>query len=141
MNIVPAVECAFEVTFDQPGLFAAMSVYDVSNLIPALVQGPSAMDNVIANTYMGKFTPTVGKLYLVLKAVYTDGTYSAINTDFPQGSETVYAGVVGTPAPIINQVVSIDLAGELEDSNGLVGFLEGGEEEVGGLIESQDELA
>lgn len=116
MNIIPAaVEVSFEVTFDQPGLPVAMSVYDDSGVSPILVQGPSAMLNVVQNTYRGKFTGTLGKVYLVVKAVYDDGTFAVIDTDFPQGSETVYAGSVGTPPPIITQLMSVDLEGELVD--------------------------
>lgn len=141
MTVVPAaVDCSFEVTFDQPSLPVAMSVYDDSSGSPVLVQGPTAMDNVVANTYRGKFIPTVGKVYLIFKAVYTDGGFGTINTDFPQGSETVYAGVVGTPAPIIQQIVSLDLDGILDDGETLLGEIEDENENIGGLLESDDEL-
>lgn len=95
MNIVPAaVPTFYEVTFDLPGLFVAMSVYDITSS-PTLVAGPSAMTNVVDNTYVKSFTAVANKSYLMLKGVYTDGTFTTLDTNYSQGSETIFAEVPG----------------------------------------------
>jgi hypothetical protein len=92
MEQVPSgVPLSFEITLDAPSLFVAMKVYDDSGGSPILVQGPSAMANVLGNTYRGKFTATADKSYLILKAVYTDGTFTTLHPDYSQGTETIYA--------------------------------------------------
>lgn len=93
MEFVPYnVELTFEVTFSNPSLHVGMSVYDTTGSSPSLVQGPTAMGDLVANTYYGKFTPSMNKSYVIFKAVYTDGTLATLNTNYAQGSESIYAG-------------------------------------------------
>ena len=95
MTLVPAeVELTFEVTFDANGLNVALSVYDTSGVTPLLVQGPSAMSNIIGYTYIGKFTPTAGRNYLIYKAVYTDNTFTVLDSNYSQGSESIIAEII-----------------------------------------------
>lgn len=82
---------SFEVTFDAPNLFVGMTVFDTTGASPVLVAGPTAMSNTIGNTYLGYFSAEPGKSYLIYKAVYTDGSYSALNTSYAQGTETISA--------------------------------------------------
>lgn len=92
MQTVPAgVSLNFEVTFDVPGLPVAMSVYDVSGVSPILVSGPTAMFAVVGNTYGGKFTALEAKSYIIVKAVYTDGTFTTLSSNYSQGSESIVA--------------------------------------------------
>lgn len=96
MELVPAaVPLTFEVTFDSPSLNVAMSVFDTTAGSPVLVQGPTAMTNLVSNTYFGKFTGTVDHTYVIFKAVYTDGTFATLNTDYAAGSESIIAEVIG----------------------------------------------
>lgn len=89
MNFAPAgKQLSFDVTYDSPGLPVAMSVYDITGS-PILVSGPDAMTNVVGNTYTGKFTGDDAKEYLIYKAVYTDGTFTTLSSDYSQSSETV----------------------------------------------------
>lgn len=90
MNIAPvSTPLSFEVTFDQPGLFVAMSVYSL-NGAPALVQGPTAMVNITGNTYVGSFSSDLpGIDYLIIKAVYTSGAFTTLSPDYSQGSEAI----------------------------------------------------
>src|SRR5271166_4586886 len=90
MELAPAgIPLSFEVTFDVPGLPVAMSVYDDSGASPVLVSGPIAMANVVNATYRGKFTGLAGKNYIVFKAVYTDGTFATLSSNYAQGSESI----------------------------------------------------
>lgn len=91
MQIAPAnTQITFEVTFDDPSLPVAMSVYDTSGSSPSLVAGPTAMTNVSGtNSYIGKFTPGLGIEYMILKAVYTDGTFETFSPNYSQGSESI----------------------------------------------------
>lgn len=92
MELAPSgVSLSFEVTFDRNDLNVGMSVYNDQGLTPVLVQGPSAMLNVVANTYRGKFTAEDGKSYIIFKAVYTDGTFTTLSPDYSQGSESIKA--------------------------------------------------
>lgn len=92
MELAPAgVPLSFEVTFDSPGLPVAMSVYDDTGANPVLLLSPFAMAPVVGNTYRGKFTAQAAKSYIVLKAVYTDGTFTVLDPNYIQGSESVVA--------------------------------------------------
>ena len=96
MELVPAgVPLSFEVTFDSPDLSVGMSVYDDTGASPVLVQGPTLMTLVALNTYRAKFTASLGHSYVVIKAVYTDGTLLEVDTDYAQGSESLIAQNVG----------------------------------------------
>lgn len=90
------LQSSFEATFDATGLSVAMSVYDVTAGAPGiLVSGPTAMFNPAGYTYVGQFTPLVGKQYLILKAVYTDGTYTTLDPNHSQSTETVLGIDIG----------------------------------------------
>jgi hypothetical protein len=92
MELAPVgVPLSFEVTFTDPGLHVAMSVYDDSGLFPVLVVGPSAMLNWVGNSYRGKFIAPMAKSYLILKAVYTDGSFSTLSPDYVQATESILA--------------------------------------------------
>lgn len=113
---------SFEVTFDNPALSVAMSVYDDSGVSPTLVQGPSAMDLVIGNTYRGKFTPELDKQYVILKAVYTDGTFAALDSNYSQASESILGIAIAAAAVVENKA---DLTGTITGSEQLTGSLTG----------------
>lgn len=118
MELAPAgVPLSFEVTFDQPGLHVAMSVYDDSGVSPVLLLSPFAMTLVHGNTYRGKFTGEHGKNYIVIKAVYTDGTFMTLSPDYSQGSESVVARDLNpiTPQPVV---------GVIENLGAVVGVVE-----------------
>lgn len=130
MTLAPAnVPLSFEVTFDDPSLNVAMSVYDDSGLSPALVSGPAAMANVVGNTYRGKFTADPGISYIIFKAVYTDNTFVTLHPDYAAGSESIRAEIIaGTPVlktDIIGFVEQDDdIVMEVEDNDQIIGFVE-----------------
>ncbi len=80
--------CSFEVTY-QSGLDVGMSVYDDSGGSPSLVGSITTMDFVIGGTYRAKFTPSANKTYLIIKAVYTDGTLTTLHPDYNASSESI----------------------------------------------------
>lgn len=86
---LPNISLTFEVTFSNPSLPAAMSVYDTTGMSPVLVSGPTAMPNIVGNTYYGKFTASNNKSYVILKAVYTDDTFETLDPNYSQGSESI----------------------------------------------------
>lgn len=90
MELAPAnVSCSFEVTYDSPSLHVGMSVFDDSAGSPVLVLGPIAMAHVGNNTYRAKYTPGLNKLYVIIKAVYTDVGLTIVDDNYSQGSESV----------------------------------------------------
>lgn len=96
MELVPAgIELSFDVTFNADDLNVGMLVYDTTSVSPVLISGPTAMSLVAINTYVGKFTPVQNKAYVIIKAVYTDDTLMVVDTDFSQGSEAIFAQVIG----------------------------------------------
>lgn len=120
MNLLPANEkLVFEVTYDSPLLYVAMSVYDVTGGSPSLVSGPSPMTVPAGNTYIAPFVAQILKKYLVLKAVYTDGTFTTFHPDYPQSSETFTSEVFSsTQASDIDGTVddvTSELTGEFDD--------------------------
>lgn len=84
------VPLSFEVTFDDSSLYVGLAVIDDSAGSPVLLS-VIPMTSVYGNTYRAKFTPTAGKNYIFNKAVYTDDTYTEIDDNFSQGSESIYA--------------------------------------------------
>lgn len=91
MQMVQAgIPLSFEVTFDQPDLFVAMEVWDVTGGSPSLVD-TLPMSNLSGNTYYCNFTPAVDKRYVTNKAVYTDDTYTARDGVHPEGSDSFSA--------------------------------------------------
>lgn len=121
MNILPANKpLSFEVTYDGPGLNVALTIYDLSGVSPVIVSGPSAMLNVVANTYVGSYVAAPIKKYLAFKAVYTDGTFTTLDTGYAQATETFTTNVSGSEdvLPDIEGVVddvTDDIQGELDD--------------------------
>ena len=98
MQLVPAGQAlSFEVTYQQNNLPVAMSVYDDSGPTPIRIVAPFAMALVGGNTYRGKFTPEAGKSYIIIKAVYTDDSFTTLDEDYGQGSESIFALNVSTP--------------------------------------------
>lgn len=89
-------------------LFIAGNVYDISTGSPVfLSQVP--MVNSINGTYSGLYTGIAGKVYLIETSVYTDGTYTTIDTSRSPGSDTyqcqdLTAAVPPTPTAIANAV-------------------------------------
>lgn len=102
MNAAPfGVPLSFEVTLD-PSLagLVAMTVYDDSGASPALVAGPTAMALFQGGTFRAKFTASAGKPYLVVKSVYTDGTFTTLDTNWEAGSESFVAVLPPNPAAV-----------------------------------------
>lgn len=89
MNLIATnKELSFEVSYDSPSLFVGMTILDDSGPAPIVVLGPVQMSNVIGNLYRAKFTPQVGKSYLVYKTVYTDALLTVVNTNYNSASES-----------------------------------------------------
>lgn len=62
-------------------LFVQASIYDVTTGTPSLVS-TVAMTDTAFGVYSGDFSGQSGKVYLVIALVYTDGTYSTIDTTY-----------------------------------------------------------
>lgn len=89
MNLISSnKELSFEVTYDSPSLFVGMTVLDDSGVSPVVVFGPMLMTNIIGNVYRAKFTPDIGKSYIVYKTVYTDALMTVVNSDYNGSSES-----------------------------------------------------
>ncbi len=122
MELVPAgVALSFEVTFDQPSLPVAMTVYDDSGANPVLLLSPFPMRLVYGNTYRAKFTPADGKSYILIKGVYTDGTFTDLDPSYSQGSESIYAQYInGQPGG----GTSCDVVGIVDETDAVIGVVD-----------------
>lgn len=110
MELAPSnVPLSFEVTFDNPSLHVAMSVYDDSGVTPTLISGPLPMLNVVGNTYRAKFTGASGKNYIIFKAVYTDNSFTTLSPDYSQGSESIVVQDITPSGPgnVQGQVIGL----------------------------------
>lgn len=110
MEIAPAgVPLTFEATFDADDLFVAMSVFDDSGEEPVQVLAPTAMDLVVGNTYRAKFTAE-SKNYIILKAVYTNGSFTTLDPTYPQQSESIVAEYLNSSSggPILGFVDNLN---------------------------------
>lgn len=120
MELVPAgIPLSFEVTFDSSALDVGMTVYDDTGAYPDYVTF-IPMILVYGNTYRGKFTAQNGKSYILVKAVYTDDTFTDFNLNYSQGSESIYAkNPDNGSTPNLDSVI-----GYVEPSPTVVGFIE-----------------
>lgn len=92
MNQIPAgLSVPFEVTFDSPSLFVGMLPINMSSGAP-VPETLVPMTNLAGtNTYYGMFSPAEGTKYIMEKAVYTSGAYSARDAGYASGTESFYA--------------------------------------------------
>lgn len=106
MTIIPAsLPASFSAQFSAATpAYVAMSIYDDSGASPVLTQGPALMANVVSNIYRGKFTPTAGKTYVAVMAVYTDGTFTTIDTAFTEVTQTFMAQNLPVPQSVTGVV-------------------------------------
>lgn len=86
MIVQSGLRKTFEVTWGDTGLFAQASIYDDSTGTPVHV-ADVALSELVPGTYVGGFVPLASKSYAVVKRVFTDGTYTTVNTDYPASSE------------------------------------------------------
>ena len=122
MELAPAnVSLSFEVTYDRDDLFVGMSVYDDSGLSPVLIQGPSAMLNVVGNTYRGKFVADPEKSYIIFKAVYTDETFLTLSPDYSQASESIRSEIIGSGGS--STVGGCPIIGLVDNNNEIIGLV------------------
>lgn len=134
MNLFPSsVPVTVEVTYDSPGLFVGLSVFDMSTGSPVQVGGVLPMANVAGtNSYVRNFTPAADKPYFFLKQVYTDNTYTAVNPSYSAGSEGGYASsFLATLALILSRV-----GAQNANETNLLGFLFADEMRFGALGEA-----
>lgn len=74
-------------TYDEnAGLFVQAGIYDVTTGTPVLVT-LVRMTNFTFGVYSGNYTGVLGKTYLVIALVYTDGTYAVVDTTRAPASE------------------------------------------------------
>ena len=122
MELAPqGAVCSFEVTYDSPSLHVGMSVYDDSGLTPVLVQGPTAMLNVVGNTYRAKFTPPAERPYIIFKAVYTDVDLTTLSPDYSQASESIVGQVFSSPT---SNSTGCNVVGLIDPNNDVVGVIQ-----------------
>lgn len=72
-----------------PTLFVGMTIFDDSGVSPVQLGAILPMLNVISALYRAKYTlPYVGT-FIFRKAVYTDGTFTALDPNYSESSESV----------------------------------------------------
>lgn len=83
----------------------AMSVYDDSGASPSLLLAPFLMNHTVGNVYSAKFTPVTNKSYIIVMAVYTDGTFTTVDGAFPAQSVAASAQYISVPVQtLVGQV-------------------------------------
>lgn len=113
---------SFGVTFDRDDLFVAAKVYDNSGSSPALL-ATVEMLNYYGNSYQGSYTPVVPMPLLIQKSVYTDGTFTTLDTDYSQGDETEEAVTISGGGGGSSNA-SCSLIGFILNNDTLIGFIE-----------------
>lgn len=106
--VLPAgIPLTFSAGFNNPTpANVAISVYDDSGVSPVLVSGPTLMGEVNAYVYRGKFTGVAGKNYVVVMAVYTDGTFTTLNGTFPPVTTSFIAQNLNPPVQSVVGLVN-----------------------------------
>lgn len=127
----PNTPLSFEVTFDRNDLNVAMSVYEIVDLVSTLVFGPEEMVNIVGNTYVGEFTAQPNKTYVIFKAVYTNDSFTTLDSNYSQGSEsivTVTSGGGGGGSSDCGDIVGLvdsnnEVTGYVDNNNVVVGLV------------------
>jgi len=88
-----------------PG-FTAMVVYDVTTNTPTIAQAAAVMTNFGGSFFTSKFTPTAGKAYAVILAVYLDGTFASLNTSYTPVVESINAQYLTPPVSSVVGLVN-----------------------------------
>lgn len=74
-------------TYDyNAGLFIQTSIYDASGVTPTFIQN-TPMVLVALGVYLAMYIATADKAYNFISAVYTDGTYATVDTNWSPVSE------------------------------------------------------
>lgn len=71
----------------ETGLDVAAKIYDVSGA-PVLLSTVAMTDNG-DGSYYAKFTGDAGKTYKIFKAVYIDGTFTTVDTEYGVGTDMI----------------------------------------------------
>jgi len=79
------------------------------------------MTNVVGGTYEGKFVATAGRSYVIFKAVYTDDTYTELNPNFGQGSESIFAQII--PSSTGGGSTGCAIIGFVDGYQDIIGFV------------------
>lgn len=98
MGIVPAgLPASIEVTLDQPGLSVGFTLFDDSGVTPVQITGQAGQVNgvfpalnYLRNSYRAKLPGIGGVWYVLQKSVYLDNTYTAVDPNYPQGSDSLF---------------------------------------------------
>lgn len=112
---------SLEVNYD-PGLFVGLTIYDDSGVTPVQVlpvghiNGVLPMLNVVDTLYRAKLIPAVAGNYIFRKAVYTSGTYLALDPNYSKSSEaaqivdlnTVITRLVNLDVPVSSRLAAVD---------------------------------
>lgn len=76
-------------SYDQlSSLFVRASIYDITSGSPSFVANVN-LTHASAGSYNGIYTGTAGKVYAVVSAVYTDGTYSTLDPNRSPATDPV----------------------------------------------------
>lgn len=104
------------------GLFVRAAVYDLTTGTPVFVQNV-VMAEAALGSYNGLFTGLPGRVYAIISAVYTDGTYAVLDTNRAPATETVQSlSIIPTGGnPTANLITPDVLRGSLVDPPVLVG--------------------
>src|SRR5208282_4134742 len=96
------------VTLDQPGLFVGFKFFDDSGASPVQITGEEGQINGVfpalnfsGVSYRVKLPGTPSKWFIANIAVYTDGTYTTVDTDEPQGDDSIYFEIPAGSGPTI----------------------------------------
>lgn len=117
---VPAGQPAsIEVTYSTPGLDIGVEIFDDSGSVPVQVTGLAGMvGNVLPllnfrrNSYRFKHAGEASRWYLYQIACYTDGSFSTVDQDEPQGSDSVFFEATVIP-PVAAALASVSGEAEL----------------------------
>jgi len=112
-------------TYDQAaGLFVAARIYNVTSGVP-IFDSQVAMAELQDGVYSGQFTGLYGQSYLVISAVYLDGTYTTLDTSRAPAAECFQDIELDTKFLLFNygsydQDETLYIAGNVYDSASFV---------------------
>lgn len=78
------------------GLSVGGLLYDVTSGTPSQVGSVIQMSMLESGVYEGVFTPTAGRSYLIITVVYTDNTFTTIDTTWAPGADNYDAYITDT---------------------------------------------
>lgn len=100
-------------------------IWDTTNPLLPILLDTAVLVHLSAGVYITKYLGGMdGQIYTVIRQVFTDNSFTAVNPDYPSPSVTLYEFEDPAPPPTGGAAADTELVGFLDDGDELIGILD-----------------